>query len=241
MKTYFIFLVFLLCTLKVQVAFAQEWKNLKTYREETGISVLTDGCWLEKDRKQENEVWQRANEFNLSIENGHKKYTTITQIRDFYRWFDEKRKQQGHEIQWIGIAGIVANQLSNIDRGFIRTCIVRNKEVVQFANDGCLNVLKFAFPQLRAVYFSSELLTGPTAENWDVSFGRNEQCVILEPLYQQLSSSAIQQLDKMAKGRGVFALAVKNEFKYVGSVKDCQTRYEHGMKTLRLVYEQNSQ
>src|SRR5207344_3450371 len=115
---------------------SQEWKNLKSYQKETGKVSLTDGCWLKKDRKQHNEAWSKANVFNLSLENGNLKYETISQIRDFYIWFDLEIKKQGHEIQWIRTAGMVANQLSKMDCGFIRIFVVRNKEVVAFANEG---------------------------------------------------------------------------------------------------------
>jgi hypothetical protein len=97
--------------INVNLAFTQEWKSLKSYQKETGNTVLFDGCWLKKDRKRQTEVWKRANKYNLNIENGNKKYKSISQMRDFYFWFDEEIKKQGHEINWIIIAATATNQL----------------------------------------------------------------------------------------------------------------------------------
>jgi len=101
-------IIFFLFLLNANLVVSQEWKNIKTYQKETGNTFLQEGCWLKKDRIQQNEVWQKANLFNLSVENGHLKYVCIEQIRDFYLWFDLEIKKQGHEIKWFGIAGIVA-------------------------------------------------------------------------------------------------------------------------------------
>jgi hypothetical protein len=220
----------LLFLLDTDLIRAQEWKSLKSYQKETGHAFLKEGCWLKKDRKQQNEVWKKANLYNLTTQNGNLKYKTISEIRDFYLWFDIEREKQGHQIKWIGIAEIVARQLSNFDSGFICFFIVRNKEVVEFANQGCFKVFEFAFPQLQNVYFSKEAIKGKTAEDWDLDYGTKEQCLVLEPLYQKLSPKALWKLDRIAKGKGIFMFAVPNELRYVGSIEDCQARFEHGMK-----------
>lgn len=227
-------LITLLFLLQQSVVTAQEWKSLKTYQKETGKTTLQEGCWLKKDRLRNTEVWKKANLFNLSVENGNRKYVTLTEMRDFYQWFDQEIKKQGHEIRWIGIAAIVANQLSNLDFGFVRVVVVRNQEVVDFANEGCTDVLEYAFPKLREVYFSSEILKGKAAQEWDTTYGRDEQCVILEPLYKKLSSKALCKLDRMAKGKGVYTFAVSKEMKYQGSIEDCETRFLHGKDRVAL-------
>ena len=209
--------------------FSQEWKNLKLYQKETGNINLHDGCWLKINRKNNDEIWKKANLFNLSIDNGNIKYKTISQIRDFYRWFDFEREKQGHEIKWIGITVTVTDQLSKLDCGFIRSFIVSDQDVLLFANEGSKKVFEFAFPQLRTVYFSKELIKGETANFWDSEYGMKEQCLVLEPLYQKLSKKALRKLDRMAKGKGIFALAVPKELKYVGSIEDCKVRFEHGI------------
>lgn len=189
---------------------------------------LQDGCWLKKNRKSNDEIWKQANLFNLGTENGNVKYSSISQIRDFYIWFDAEREKLGHEIKWIGITVTVTDQLSKLDCGFIRSFIVSDNEVLSFANEGSKKVFEFAFPQLRKVYFSKEIIKGPNANSWDSEYGMKEQCLILEPLYQKLSKKALRKLDKMAKGKGVFVFGVPKDLKYVGSIEDCKVRFEHG-------------
>lgn len=234
MKVCSILLILLLFLLQTPIVTAQEWKSLKVYRKETGQTTLQDGCWLKKDRLRNTEVWNKANLFNLAVENGNRKYSTLSEMRDFYHWFDQEIKKKGHEIKWIGIAEIVANQLSNLDYGFVRMVVVRNQEVVDFANNGCTDVLAYAFPKLKEVYFSSEILKGKTADDWDTAYGRNEQCVILEPLYKELSSKALRKLDRMAKGKGIYTFAVSKEMKYQGSIEDCESRFLHGRDRVAL-------
>ena len=135
-----------------------------------------------KDRKNKTTVWTSANTYNLNIKNGNKKYQTISKIRDFYLWFDKARIKQGHEIKWIGIAAIAANELSNLDIDFIRWFIVRNKEIIQFGREGSAKVFDYAFPKLKKLYFSKELLKGKDAKNWDKVHGMKEQCKILDSL-----------------------------------------------------------
>jgi hypothetical protein len=232
MKARIILTTALIFLVSINLAFAQEQKNLKSYCKETGNSFLQDGYWLKKDRKKQNEVWKKANLYNLSIDNGNTKYKSICQIRDFYVWFDFEREKLGHEIEWIGIAAIAAGQLSKLDNGFIRFFMVRNKEVVKFANEGSIKVFEFAHPLLKEVYFSKDIIKGKDAENWDLEYGKIEQCVILDPLYQKLSPGAQYKLDRMAKGKGLFKFGVPKELKYAGSIEDCQARFEHGINIM---------
>lgn len=229
LKARILLIALLLFLLNTNSAVSQEWKNLRSYQKETGNTSLAAGCWLRKDRQQNNTVWNNANVFNLSLDNGDLKYKTISQIRDFYRWFDQEIEKKGHEIKWIKSAGYVADQLSKTDCGFIRAFIVRNKEVVAFANEGSKEVFAFGYPQLKQVYFSPDLIKGAAAKDWDSIYGTKEQCVILEPLYRKLSSKAIWKLDRMAKGKGIFAFGVSKEWRFVGSIKNCKARFEHGM------------
>ncbi len=220
----------------INLAFAQEQRNLKSYSKESGNSFLQDGCWLKKDRKRQNEVWKKANLFNLSLDNGNTKYKTICQIRDLYVWFDFEREELGHEIKWIGIAAIAAGQLSKLDNGFIRLFVVRNKEVLKFANEGSIKVLEFAYPRLKEVYFSNEIIKGKDAENWDKEYGMTEQCIILDPLYKELSSKDLSKLNRMANGKGLYRLGIPRELRYIGSIEDCQARFEHGINQMMPFY-----
>lgn len=236
MKVVFSIVTILIIFFNTNFVFSQEWRNLTSYQKETDYLTLQDGCWLKKDRKRQNEIWKQANIFNLSKLNGNKKYKTISQIRDFYLWFDFERKKQGHEIKGIGIAAIAASQLAKLDIGFIRCFIVRNKEVVKFVNEGSEKVFEFAFPLLNNIYFSNEIIKGKEAVNWSLKHGEIEQCEILEPLYKNLSPRALHKLNRMAKGKGFFKLGVPKRLKYEGRIEDCQTRFEHATTKLLSFY-----
>ena len=174
MKKKILKIVILIILINSNLVVSQEWNNLKAYQKETNNSILLDGCWLKKDRKKQTGVWKQANTYNLSQNNGDEKYKTIREIRDFYVWFDAERIQKGHEIQWIGIAAIATNQLSKLEMNFHRIFIVRNKEVIQFASDGSIKVFADAFPKLKEIYFSTKLLKGKEAKNWDENHGFKE-------------------------------------------------------------------
>lgn len=226
----------LLFLLNSNFVLAQEWKNFRSYQKETGYSSLQEGCWLKKDRKKQTVVWQQSNLFNLSVKNGNLKYHTISQIRDYYLWFDSERKKQGHEIVGVGVAAIVADQLSKLNNGFIRIFIVSNKEVEEFANKGSEIVFKFSFPLLKEVYFSDKPIKGEDAVNWSLINGEIEQCQILETLYNNLSPKAIKKLSKMAKGKGIYRIGVPKSLRYEGNIEDCQARFEHAINKVLPFY-----
>ena len=233
MKAQFLITFTIALLFNTNIVVSQEWKNLKTYQKETGKQNLEEGCWLKKDRLKHNQTWNDANLFNLSTDNGNSKYKTIQQIRDFYIWFDQETEKQGHEIKWIKTAGFVAGELSKVECFFIRSFIIRNKEVINFANEGSKEVFAFAFPQLKEVYFSNNFIKGTAAKNWDSIYGTKEQCVILEPLYQRLSSKALCKLDRITKGKGIFSFAISKNNRFKGDIKDCKSRFEYGMNILK--------
>lgn len=236
MKTRIIILSILVFLSSSNLTCAQEWKNLKSYQKETGYETLQEGCWLKKDRKKQNEVWKQANAFNIQFDDGNLKYQTISQIRDFYRWFDSEREEQGHEVHWAAIAAIAASQLSKLEISFIRCFVVRNKEVVKFAHEGSIKVLEFAYPLLKKVYFSPIILKGETAENWDIEYGQNEQCIVLDTLYKKLSKKALHKLNRMVKGKGIYNLAIPKKLKYEGNIENCQERFEYGINKMLQYY-----
>lgn len=236
MKTLFRFIFALLLIVNSNTILAQEWANFRSYKKATGNDLLLDGNWLKKDRKRQTDVWKKANIFNLNIDKGFLKYKKISEIRDFYIWFDTDTKRRGNEINSIGVASIVASQLSKLDNFFIRLLIVRNKEVVKFGNEGSKEVFKFAFPQIRKIYFSEVPIKGEKAKEWDKLYGKTEQCVILKTIYHNLSKKAIKKLDRMAKGKGIYSLGVKRELRFEGNILDCNSRYKHGANKILTYY-----
>ncbi len=237
MKTIFrkIISLFLLLIF-ANLAYAQEWKNLRQYQKETKEAVLLDGCWLKNDRKRQTSVWKNANKYNLAIVNGDRKYKTMTQIRDFYLWFDAERIIHGHEIKWIGISAIAIGRLSKLNPWIVRVFIVRNKEVVDFANEGASKVFSFAFPKLKDIYYSTNLLKGAAAESWDRNYVIVEQCMILEPLFNNLSDKAFIKLERMVRGKGIFTLGIPKSLKFEGALNSCEARINYGFEKILPFY-----
>ncbi|MBE7660578.1 hypothetical protein F7646_08310 [Tenacibaculum finnmarkense genomovar finnmarkense] len=228
--------VFFLLILNTCTSFSQEWRNLRSYKKATNKSILCKGCWLKKDRKKDTEIWKKANTYNLSINNGYLKYQKISQIRDFYRWFDQVRKKNGHEIISVGIMAVVATQFSKIDNYFIRKIFIRNKEIIWFANQGSKNVLKYYFPLLKNILFSEKILKGERAKQWDVKNTKIEQCQIVTPLYEKLSIKSARKLGRMAKGKGIFCFGIKKAIRFEGNIESCQSKYEHALFKLKRYY-----
>jgi hypothetical protein len=212
-------------------SFSQEWKRLKTYQKETGNLILKEGYWLKKDRKNQTKVWENANRFNLEND-AYLKYKTIQQIRDFYLFIKIELDNKGDEIKWVHAAYIIANELSKTEISFIRFTIVRNNEVIEFAQEGSQKVFEYSFPKLKELYFSKEPLKGNEAKNWDKNQAIIEQCEILDPLYKKLSIKALKKLENMAKGKGIYNLGVIKDIRYDGDINNCNTRYNYSMNKL---------
>lgn len=220
----------------IPFAYSQEWKNIKTYKKETGINVLEDGCWLKKDRKKSTEAWKNANRHNLSINNGHLNYQSIKQIQGFYLWADEERKTLGHEINTAGLLAIVSGQFSKLEHQFFDKIIIRNKEITWFGKEGSRKVFAFAFSFIKKVYFSKEKVIGKEAEDLDKECVKTEQCIIIEALYKQLTPKTIKQLSRIAKGKGIYSLGVKKKLRFEGDITNCSERYEHAFSKLLPYY-----
>lgn len=235
MRSYIIYFI-ILQVLPFHVLLSQEWPTLKSYKKDTGFEMLQDGCWLKNDRTRQSSTWNRANKFNISKPRGNHKYRTIGQIRDFYLWFDVQRKYQGHDIKSAGIAAIAIGQLALLEVDFVRILLVRNNEVIDFANKGAMLVFEFAFPLMCDVHNSKQLIQGEDALAWDLINGEAEQCLILEPLYKELSLKALHKLNRMAKGKGIYHLGVPKRLKFEGKLMDCQARFDHAKNKLYPFY-----
>jgi hypothetical protein len=218
---------------------AQEWKNLRTYKKSTGKEVLSNGNWLKKDRKRNTEIWQKANEYHLSNLNPAA-YTNIEQRRDFYKWFDEWRLEKGHEIEWVGVAAIVAGQFANTENWFVQKFVIRNQAIIDFAATGNQTILNDVFPELQQVYFSDSLLIKEAAEIWDSTYGYREQCVIIQPFYEKQDKKAVDKLRKMAKGKGIFFFVVPKSIRFKGDITNCEDRFKHGNIVLPKYYEKTA-
>ncbi len=233
MKQFIIILIVLFSLIELS---AQEWKNLRTYKNVTGKEVLEAGHWLKKDRKQNTEIWKNANAFHLSNLNSDI-YKTIKERRDFYKWFDEWRLEKGHEIEWVGVAAIVAGQFANTESWFVQKLVIRNQDIIDFAAKGNQTILNDVFPELRKVFLSDTLLLNEAAKDWDKTYGYREQCIVIQPFYEEQDEKAIEKLQKMAKGEGIFLLAVPKSIRFKGDITNYEDRFQHGKNVLPIYYK----
>ncbi len=236
MKSTFIITITFLLLLNSSFVCAQEWKNLRSFRKETKELTLSEGCWLKKDRKRRTSTWGKANQYNLTLKDGNSKYKTISQIRDFYVWFDKERIELGHEIQWIGIASLATQQLSKLNAGFIQFFIVRNNELKLFAKEGSKEVFSYTFPKLKELYFSNIPIQGVLAKKWDENHSINEQCEVLIPIFEKLSEKAYQKLERIIKGKGIYSIGIPRKLRFDGELIDCQARIKYGYKRILPLY-----
>jgi hypothetical protein len=236
LKSTFIIKITLLLLLNSSFAFAQEWKSFRSYKKETAKLTLSDGCWLKIDRKRRTSTWEKANKYNLTLKDGNSKYKTISQIRDFYSWFDRKRIELGHEMEWIGIAAIATQQLSKLDAGFIHFFIVRNNELKLFANEGSKKVFAYTFPKLKELYFLNMPIQGISAKKWDKNHSMNEQCTVLAPLFEKLSKKAYKKLDRIVKRKGIYSIGVPRKLRFEGELIDCKARIKYGNQKILPLY-----
>ena len=218
---------------------SQEWKSLAKYKVETNKQKICSGCWLKKDRKRSTKVWQEANKYNLTLSSkvAVNKYRTISERRDFYKWFDMERKKIGHDIQWTGVAAIVAGQFAHLDSWFIRTFIILDSNVINFANEGNKAIFDDVYPFLQNVYFGDTLIKGNGAINWDSTYIDREQCKVVEPIYQKQKLQTLCKISNMAKGKGFFSFGVPYRIRFQGNVMDCLIRRKHGIYRLIPYYE----
>ena len=225
------FVVTLFCVFTIE-GYSQEWRSLHDYQKQTGQEQLKEGNWLKKDRVHNTTNWVTANKFNVSAESANSKYTTIIQIRDFYKWFDKEIRLKGHEVNWVGIAAIAASNLAKLNNGWVKTFVVNDKELISFAEKGSHQVFEFAMPQLQQLYFSTKIIKGKEALDWDHKYGMIEQCEVLNQSYSELSEKATRKLQRMAEGKGIYCLGINHDLKFKGDSKDCKTRYEYSIDKL---------
>ncbi len=202
--------------------------------------------WTEDDRMSFTERWNGANCFNLmQPSSGFKEYKTIRQRTYFYEWFDQIREVQGQEILWPAAAWIVALQMSNVEN-WLRNLAIPGA-MGPLAQEGNKAIFDDVFPRLAEVYrngLKGKKLLGPEATAWDEQTLRNEQFVVVQPIYERhirATPSLTGDLGKMASGKGVYSLgglAIGNALDFTGDITKPQDRYNHGAVVVPRFYKQ---
>lgn len=216
---------------------AREWKNVKQCRQHTGSDTCSSGNWLRKDRKKNTHSWHVANRYNLLQQDGYKEYTTFSQKRDLYKWIDDTRFAQGHEIKWAGNAYIITRQLAYLDNILVRALIIHDKKFMQFVKGSNALILQNIYPDLQNVYKRNEPLSGSSACDWDSLIIHKEQCEVLDTLYARQPKRVVKKFNRMAAGKGIYALVLRKELRMKGDIRDCKVRCAYGLRTMSIYYD----
>ena len=225
MKSFFLVLLCLVC----QLVSAQEWKSLKAYQNETKQETLVEGQWLTKDRKQNTMSWKNANSYNLAHLRSES-YVTVEQRLGFYNWMQRELKQKGHEIYWVAMAAFISDKLNYINvfpyKYFMRTSTIQN------TNYGSAVVFNNAMPYLRPILEAQVVLTDETAVTWDLEMLCREQYYWVESVYKDMDSKSLNQISKIAKGKGIYGVFVPNTLEFTGDLEKAEDRYDYAVNVL---------
>jgi hypothetical protein len=233
MKHLLYFLVFL----AIQISYAKEWKNLKTYQLETGKKELQASDWLHSDRKNNTLVWQQANRYNLQ-NNFPLEYQSIKERTDFYSWLLTVLNEKESEVVWPKMAYFISNKLENI-KSFPFN-IFTGKDVKIYATKGSETVFVKAFEKMSALYFSGSVLKSDDALAWDKAIIYEEQYVWLQEIYKDIDEKTLKTIDKMAKGKCIYRFMVPKEIEFTGDLSDADSRYNYALNILRDYCEKTS-
>lgn len=222
-------LIFLFLTLG-QFALAKEWTCFKDFQKTTGNLELPTSDWLKSDRKHNTLKWEQANAYNL--EHGlFGEYTSIQQRTDFYQWLYEALDKKGHEVVWPKMAHFISNKLRLV-KGFPYRIFMKGS-IKKYAYLGSEAAFNGAFETLGALYYSKVIFKGENALDWDKQLLYKEQHIWLENIYKKVDASTLKTIERMAKGKGFYALIVPREIRFQGDISLEEKRYEYALHTLR--------
>ena len=158
--------------------------------------------------------------------------------KDFYRWFDGYRRNAGHEVKWAGSAYLITKRLVVMDNWFIRTVVVADKDFVKFVQQSNALILKNIYPNLQQVYELAKPLKGTEAVYWDSVTIYKEQCKVVDTLYAKQPARVLRKFNRMAAGKGIYALFVPKKMRMKGDIKSCRVRCDYGLHTITQYYEE---
>lgn len=218
---------------------AQEWKNLRQFRLQTGRHDLSAGEWLKYDRKNNTTRWVNANTYNLRRDDCAKKYPCIAQKRDLYRWADQTRLQNRHEVQWAGVAYLITSKMAVLDRRIVRWAFVGNRQLVRFLFQSNELILQNIRPELAQICDGKSPMTGRAAVAWDSATIYKEQCIVLDTLYERQPVRVIHKFNRIVNGKGIYALVIPPGMRMHNDVANCKNRCYYGLVTMRKYYRQH--
>src|SRR5262249_27852495 len=130
-------------------------------------------------------------------------YERIPERRDFYWWFYEYTASRGWETKWPLAAAIVANgayQIAYMDTDHDwanETLDLASVELQGTMRRGNQVIFDNVLPKLKKLVDGGPL-RGHAALEWDMRVLAEEQTLV-QPMYDQMSSKAFEQLDYIAR------------------------------------------
>jgi hypothetical protein len=173
-------------------------------RREVGSSSEIGGPhdWTTFDRVWNQKRWQDACLHNLN-KGDSSQYERIQERRDFYRWFYDYTAARGYETKWPLAAWLVANGASQIaymdveHRWANANLSMANVELQATMRRGNQAIFDDVLPKLKKLLDGGPL-RGRAALQWDMQSLAEEQ-TLMQPLYDQMSKDAFEQLDYIAR------------------------------------------
>ena len=210
---------------------AKEWKSLKSYEKASQNKALQSSDWLSLDRRQNTVTWQNANLYNLN-NSLPQEYINVKQRRDFYKWFDIQIKQKGHEVIWPSMAYYISQKL-RLAKAFPFSLFAR-KQVKNYASQGGEIVFNKSFKDLKELFFSNTILKDEFAVEWDKNILYNEQYVWIDCIYKTMDSKSLKQIERIAKGKLLYGLALPKAIRFEGNIANANDRYVFAIEKLRV-------
>lgn len=209
---------------------AKEWKSLLVYKKETQQELLPPSDWLKRDRTRNTLVWQEANMFNLR-NNLPQEYKSISQRRDFYKWFFNELKKKKHEVVWVKMAYFISKKLRLIE--VFPYSIFSKKDIKTYAKQGSLAVFNNVFIELQILYNSRLVLKTEKALEWDKRILKKEQYEWIDSIYKTMDAKNLKTLERIAKGKFLYAIVVPRAIRFKGNLSKAEIRYDYAIEVLK--------
>jgi hypothetical protein len=212
------------------ITFSEEYKNLRDYEKLTHKKILSASDWLTYDRKHKTIVWQHANHYNL-INKKPNEYKTLKQRRDFYAWLYEVLKKKGNEVVWPKMASFISNKLQLIQQ--FPQCLFIRKNVKYYAKIGSEKVFVNAFDDMYYLYNLSIGIKNNEAKEWDNTMLYKEQFNYLQSIYDKMNTKSLGQIERIAKGKFLYAFFIPKEIRFKGHINNPQDRFNFAVNQLK--------
>lgn len=224
--------------ISINETLGKEYKSFKEFQHITGLSNLKQSDWLKSDRKRNTLVWQNANKYNLN-NNLSAEYETIVERRDFYAWLINSLAERQKAVIWPKIAHYISKKLC-LTIAFPFN-LITTRTFKDYACQGSKQVFESAFKELLELYNASGSLENDNALEWDTKILYLEQFSWLQNTYEDIDNKTLKTIQRMAEGKGIYALLVPRAVRFKGDISFPEMRFEYALQSLRPYCEQHNE